>query len=1078
MIEKIIYWSIKNRILVLLSAVLLASWGWMSLKETSLDAIPDLSDVQIIIRTSFPGQSPEVVENQVTYPLTTTMLAVPGAQVVRGYSFFGDSYVYVIFKDGTDLYWARSRVLEYINQVSDNLPKGVKPRLGPDATGVGWVYSYVLQDKTGQHDLSELRSLQDWFLKFELQTVPGVAEVATVGGMVKQYQIIANPEQLRAFGVSLTELSRAIQDNNQEVGGSVIELAEAEYMIHSKGYLQSLKDIENIPVKIAENGLPLLIRDLANVQVGPEMRRVVADLNGEGEVTGGIVVMRYGENALQTIEAVKKKIDALKQGLPEGVEIIETYDRSTLIKNAVDNLSVKLVEEFIVVALVCLLFLFHIRSAFVAIVTLPLGILLAFIIMRWQGVNANIMSLGGIAIAIGAMIDAAIVMIENTHKHLEKWQQKNKTEEISTAEHWKLVTQASVEVGPALFFSLLIITLSFLPVFTLEAQEGRLFSPLAFTKTYAMAMAAALAITVIPVLMGYFIRGNIPQENTNPINRFLIRIYQASLNKVLVRPVRTLVVAVLLLISAIIPVSGISSFVAPFNYQSDFISGWNKMFSDSPVMKRLATGLGSEFMPPMNEGDLMYMPTTLPGISIGKAQQLLQQTDRLIKSVPEVKKVFGKMGRADTATDPAPLTMIETIIQLKPKDQWREGMTLDKLIEELDKTVNLPGLTNAWLMPIKTRIDMLATGIKTPVGVKISGPSLAVIDRIGRRLEKLLMEIPGTRSAYSERVTGGRYVQVLPDREKAAFLGVSIAEINHVISAAVGGINVSQTVEGAERYPINIRFAREVRDDLDKLRALPIITKSGAEIALASVAEIKIVDGAPMIKSENARRSGWTFVDINKVDLGSYIESAQKIVQNKLYLPAGYSISWTGQYEYMLRAEEKLETVIPVTLLIVLLLLYLTFGRIGEALLVMTTLPLAVIGGFWLLFVLNYHLSIATAVGFIALLGVAAEFGVVMLVYLNSAVEERKNAGNLNNYTDLKQAIIQGAVLRVRPKAMTVAVIVAGLLPIMFGDGAGSEVMQRIAAPMIGGMITAPLLSLFVIPVVYMMWKGRELKKN
>ena len=1078
MIEKIIYWSIKNRILVLLSAILLASWGWMSLKETSLDAIPDLSDVQIIIRTSFPGQSPEIVENQVTYPLTTTMLAVPEAQVVRGYSFFGDSYVYVIFKDGTDLYWARSRVLEYINQVSDNLPKGVKPRLGPDATGVGWVYSYVLQDRTGQHDLSELRSLQDWFLKFELQTVPGVAEVATVGGMVKQYQVIANPEQLRAFGVSLTELSRAIQDNNQEVGGSVIELSEAEYMIHSKGYLQSLQDIENIPVKIAENGLPLLIRDLATVQIGPEMRRVVADLNGEGEVTGGIVVMRYGENALQTIEAVKKKIDVLEQSLPEGVELVETYDRSTLIKNAVDNLSVKLVEEFIVVALVCLLFLFHIRSAFVAIVTLPLGILLAFIVMRWQGVNANIMSLGGIAIAIGAMIDAAIVMIENTHKHLEKWQQKNKTEKISTAEHWKLVTQASVEVGPALFFSLLIITLSFLPVFTLEAQEGRLFSPLAFTKTYAMAMAAALAITVIPVLMGYFIRGNIPQENTNPINRFLIRIYQASLNKVLVRPVRTLVVAVLLLISVIIPVSGISSFVAPFNYQSDFISGWNKMFSESPVMKRLATGLGSEFMPPMNEGDLMYMPTTLPGISIGKAQQLLQQTDRLIKSVPEVKKVFGKMGRADTATDPAPLTMIETIIQLKPKEQWREGMTLDKLIEELDQTVNLPGLTNAWLMPIKTRIDMLATGIKTPVGVKISGPSLAVIDRIGRRLEKLLMETPGTRSAYSERVTGGRYVQVLPDREKAAFLGVSIAEINHVISAAVGGINVSQTVEGAERYPINIRFAREERDDLDKLRSLPIITKSGAEIALASVTEIKIVDGAPMIKSENARRSGWVFVDINKVDLGSYIESAQKIVKNKLYLPVGYSISWTGQYEYMLRAEEKLETVIPVTLLIVLLLLYLTFGRIGEALLVMTTLPLAVIGGFWLLFVLNYHLSIATAVGFIALLGVAAEFGVVMLVYLNSAVEERKNTGNLNNYTDLKQAIIQGAVLRVRPKAMTVAVIVAGLLPIMFGDGAGSEVMQKIAAPMIGGMITAPLLSLFVIPVVYMIWKGRELKKD
>ncbi|MCK5334891.1 MAG: efflux RND transporter permease subunit, partial [Gammaproteobacteria bacterium] len=756
--------------------------------------------------------------------------------------------------------------------------------------------------------------------------------------------------------------------------------------------------------------------------------------------------------------------------------IVETYDRSTLINDAVDNLSVKLLEEFIVVAIVCLLFLFHIRSAFVAIVTLPLGILLAFIIMRWQGVNANIMSLGGIAIAIGAMIDAAVVMIENTHKHLESWQQENKSKEISSTEHWHLITKAATEVGPALFFSLLIITLSFLPVFTLQAQEGRLFTPLAFTKTYAMAMAAALAITVIPVLMGYFIRGKIPEENANPINRYLIQLYQASLEKVLLKPVRTLVIALLLLLTIIIPVSGISSLLVPFNWQSEFTAGWNNLFTNSPIMKRLATGLGSEFMPPMNEGDLMYMPTTLPGISIGKAQQLLQQTDRLIKSVPEVKKVFGKMGRADTATDPAPLTMIETIIQLKPKDQWRAGMTLEKLIDELDETVNLPGLTNAWLMPIKTRIDMLATGIKTPVGVKISGPDLKVIDRIGRRLEKLLMEIPGTRSAYSERVTGGRYVQVLPDRIKAAFLGVSIAEINHVISAAVGGINVSQLVEGAERYPINIRFAREVRDDLDKLRALPVITKSGAEIALASVAEIKIVDGAPMIKSENARRSGWTFVDIHKTDLGSYIEKAQKIVQEKLYLPSGYSISWTGQYEYMLRAQEKLKTVIPVTLVIVLLLLYLTFGRIGEALLVMTTLPFAVIGGFWLLFVLNYHLSIATAVGFIALLGVAAEFGVVMLVYLNVAVKEKIAAGQLNNKSDLKQAIIQGAVLRVRPKAMTVAVIVAGLLPIMFGDGAGSEVMQRIAAPMIGGMITAPLLSLFVIPVVYLIWKGRELK--
>ena len=1041
MIEKIIRWSVQNRILVLLCAMLLLSWGWVSVKQTPLDAIPDLSDVQIIIRTNFPGQSPEVVENQVTYPITTTMLSVPGAQVVRGYSFFGDSFVYVVFKDGTDLYWARSRVLEYLNQVSANLPKGVSPRLGPDATGVGWVYSYALVDRTGQHDLSELRSLQDWFLKFELQTVPGVAEVATVGGMVRQYQVIANPEQLRAHGVSLTALSNAIQDSNQEVGGSVIELSEAEYMIHSKGYLQSLEDIENIPVKVTEDGLPLLVRDLAQVQIGPEMRRVVTDLDGDGEVAGGIVVMRYGENALNTIKAVKRKINSLKQGLPEGVELIETYDRSTLINNAVANLSEKLLEEFIVVALVCLLFLFHMRSAFVAIVTLPVGILLAFIIMRWQGVNANIMSLGGIAIAIGAMIDAAIVMIENTHKHIENWQHNNKEKSLSVPERWKIVTEASIEVGPALFFSLLIITLSFLPVFTLEAQEGRLFSPLAFTKTYAMAMAAALAITLIPVMMGYLIRGKIPDEKSNPINVALIKWYRPLLSKILLMPVRTLTVSVLLLISIAYPLSD----------------------------------LGSEFMPPMNEGDLMYMPTTLPGVSIGKAQQLLQQTDRLIKSVPEVKQVFGKMGRADTATDPAPLTMIETLIQLKPKEQWREGMTLEKLIEELDSTVNLPGLTNAWLMPIKTRIDMLATGIKTPVGVKISGASLDVIERIGRRLEKLLSGLPGTRSVYSERVTGGRYVQVLPDREKTAFLGIKVSEINHVVSAAVGGINVSQIVDGAERYPINIRFAREVRDDLDKLRTLPIVTKSGAEIALASVAEIKIVDGPPMIKSENARRSGWTFVDIAGVDLGGYIRNAEKIVQKELYLPAGYSVTWTGQYEYMLRAEEKLKTVIPVTLIIVLLLLFLTFRRMTEALLVMTTLPLAAIGGFWLLSVLDYNLSIATAVGFIALLGVAAEFGVVMLVYLNAAIEEKKQANQLNNLSDLKQAIMQGAVMRVRPKAMTVAVIIAGLLPIMFGDGAGSEVMQRIAAPMIGGMITAPLLSLFVIPVVYLMLKAREL---
>ena len=1044
MLVNLIRWSVQNRILVLVATVIISGWGWLSLQQIPLDALPDLSDVQIIIRTSYPGQSPRVVENQVTYPITTTMLAVPGAEVVRGYSFFGDSYVYIIFKDGTDLYWARSRVLEYLNQATARLPKGVQPLLGPDATGVGWVYSYALVDRTGRHDLSQLRSLQDWFLKFELQTVPGVAEVASVGGMVRQYQIIADPEHLRAYKVSLTEFATAIRNNNQEVGGSVMELAEAEYMIHSRGYLSSLEEIEKIPVKVSADGQPLLVRDLATVQIGPEMRRAVADLDGEGEVTGGIIVMRYGENALATIAAVKQKIASLRQGLPQGVEIIETYDRSTLINNAVNNLSSKLIQEFIVVALVCLVFLFHLRSAFVAIITLPLGILTAFIIMSGQGINANIMSLGGIAIAIGAMVDAAIVMIENAHKHIERWQQQHPQQALVSEQRWQLITTAAIEVGPALFFSLLMITLSFLPVFTLEAQEGRLFSPLAYTKTYAMAAAAGLSVTLVPVMMGYFIRGRIPDENTNPISRTLIRYYRPALVAVLNHPRGTLLVTLLLMLSIILPL--------------------NK--------------LGSEFMPELNEGDLMYMPTTLPGLSIGKAQQLLQQTDRLIKSVPEVKQVFGKIGRADSATDPAPLTMIETIIQLKPVQQWRKGMTLEKLIAELDSTINLPGLTNAWLMPIKTRIDMLSTGIKTPVGIKVSGAELSTIQEIGRDIERVMMKVRGTRSVYSERVAGGRYIEVLPDRNKTSLLGLDIKTINDVISAAVGGINVSYTVEGAQRYPINIRFAREVRDDLDKLRELPIITASGAEIALGQVAQIKIIDGPPMLKSENARLTGWTFVDIHGVDLGSFVATAQHIVNSEVHLPEGYTISWAGQYAYMLRAKQKLWQVIPFTLLIIFLLLYLTFRNTTEVMLVISTLPFALVGGAWFMYMLGYHLSVAAAVGFIALAGVAAEFGVVMLVYLDRAVQEHKNNQQLNTVDDLSSAIIEGAVLRVRPKAMTVAVIVGGLIPIMLGSGTGSEVMQRIAAPMVGGMITAPLLSLFVIPAVYLMWKKRELERD
>ena len=1104
MLAKLIRWSIDNRVLVLVVTLLLTGWGWLSIKHIPLDAIPDLSDVQVIIRTSYPGQSPEVVEKQVTYPITTTMLSVPGAKVVRGFSYFGDSYVYVVFEDGTDLYWARSRVLEYLNQATASLPAGVQPHLGPDATGVGWVYSYALVDRTGKHDLSQLRSLQDWFLKFELQTVPGVAEVATVGGMVRQYQVIANPEQLRAYGIPISTLAAAIKRSNAEVGGSVIELSEAEYMIHTRGFLRSREDIERIPVTTTSEGVPLLVRDLATVQIGPEMRRGIADLNGEGEVTGGIVVMRYGENALTTIAAVKKRIEELKHGLPQGVEIIPTYDRSQLIHRAVNNLSGKLVEEFIVVALVCLLFLFHIRSAFVAIVTLPLGILTAFIIMRWHGVNANIMSLGGIAIAIGAMVDAAIVMIENAHKHLEQWYQQHADKPLDNDTRWQLIARAAGEVGPALFFSLLIITLSFLPVFTLQAQEGRLFSPLAYTKTYAMAAAAGLAVTLVPVLMGYFIRGRIPHESANPLIRWLIKIYQSRLQRVLAVPKKSLIIAGLVLLTIVIPIGGISGLLAPLTWPATIVdwvagtaspgslraryedtigdwqdtieTGWRNTFSWAPFIARMSGGLGHEFMPEMFEGDIMYMPTTLPGLSIGKAQQLLQETDRIIASIPEVKQVFGKIGRADTATDPAPLTMIETLIQLKPRDQWRKGMTLQKLIHELDSNVDLPGLTNAWLMPIKTRIDMLATGIKTPVGVKVSGPDLHVIEDIGRQIETVVKQVRGTTSAYSERVTGGRYIDVTPDRDKAAFLGLNMADINEVISAAVGGINVTYTVVGAERYPVNLRFAREDRDNLDKLRNLPIVTPRGLQVPLGEVTSIKIVDGPPVIKSENARLNGWTFIDIHGVDLGSYVDTARKLVDQKVTLPPGYSITWSGQYEYMQRAKATLYQVIPLTLVIIFLLLYLTFRNIGEALLVLVTLPFALVGSYWLMLLLGYHSSVATAVGMIALAGVAAEFGVIMLIYLDKAVQERIANQQMNSMADLQAAIMEGAVLRIRPKAMTVTVIVAGLIPIMLGMGTGSEVMQRIAAPMVGGMITAPLLSLFVVPVVYLLWKGRELK--
>ncbi|MBK1722932.1 efflux RND transporter permease subunit [Thiocystis violacea] len=1097
--DTIIDWSIRNRFLVLLATLVLTLWGILAVKQTPLDAIPDLSDVQVIIRTSFPGQSPRVVEDQVTYPITTTMLAVPGARTVRGYSFFGDSYVYVIFKDGTDLYWARSRVLEYLSQAASRLPADVSPRLGPDATGVGWVFSYALVDRGGGHDLAQLRSLQDWFLKFELQTVPGVAEVASVGGMVRQYQVVADPSRLRAYGIPLAKLSSAIRNANQEVGGSVVELAEAEYMIRSRGYLRSVADIETIPVAVTPEGTPILLRDLARVQIGPEMRRAVADLDGEGEVAGGIVVMRYGENALSTIAAVKTRLDQLAQGLPEGVEIVPTYDRSALILRAVDNLKGKLLEEFAVVALVCLLFLFHLRSAFVAIVSLPLGILAAFIVMQHQGINANIMSLGGIAIAIGAMVDAAIVMIENAHKHLERYRHTQGETPRGEA-HWRVIAQAATEVGPALFFSLLIITLSFLPVFALEAQEGRLFAPLAFTKTYAMAAAAGLSVTLVPVLMGYFIRGRIPSEEKNPLSRALIWVYRPLLRGVLAAPRTTILASLAIVLSLLVPLYGVGGLLAPLKWpfqavdlvregtatasvldridgwQGDLTDSWRRLTGGVPWLQRLGAGLGSEFMPELDEGDLLYMPTTLPGLSIGKAQELLQQTDRMIASVPEVTRVFGKIGRADTATDPAPLTMIETVIQLKPRDDWRPGLTLEGLIDELDAKLDIPGVTNAWVMPIKTRIDMLATGIKTPVGIKVAGPDLKEIERIGQAIERVVREVPGTASAFSERVAGGRYIEIRPDRVAAARVGLNISDINAVVAAAVGGVNVTQTVEGLERYPVNLRFPREERDDVQKLRALPIVTPTGAQVALDQIAVVEIVDGPPMLKSENARLNGWTFVDIRGVDVGSYVAAAQARVREQVRLPPGYSITWSGQYEYMLRVKERLIQVVPFTLIIIFVLLYLVFRQLGQVWLVMLSLPFALVGGFWLIALLGYHLSVAVAVGFIALAGVATEFGVIMLVYLDNALKERRERRALRDLGDLKAAIMEGAVLRVRPKAMTVAVIIAGLLPIMVGHGTGSEVMRRIAAPMVGGMLTAPLLSLFVIPAIYLVWRRRELE--
>jgi Cu(I)/Ag(I) efflux system membrane protein CusA/SilA len=1036
MIGWIIDWSIRNRLIVILLALLLTVWGLYAVKHTPLDAIPDLSDVQVIIKTSYPGQAPQVVEDQVTYPLTTAMLSVPRAVNVRGYSFFGDSYVYVIFEDGTDTYWARSRVLEYLSQAASKLPPEARPELGPDATGVGWVYEYALVDRGGTHDLAQLRSLQDWFLKYELQTVHGVSEVATIGGMVKQYQVVLDPNKLRAYDLPLAKIRNAIQLGNQETGGSVIELAEAEYMVRATGYIDSLADLQDIPLGVNERGTPILLRDVAQVRLGPQMRRGIAELDGEGEVVGGVIVMRSGENALKTIDLVKAKLAELAQGLPAGVEIVETYDRSALIQRAAATLQRKLVEEFIVVALVCTLFLFHLRSALVVVLSLPLGILAAFIVMERMGINANIMSLGGIAIAIGAMVDAAIVMIENVHKHLEK-------AAVSDSNRWEVMRDAAREVGPPLFYSLLIITLSFLPVFTLQAQEGKLFAPLAYTKTFAMAAAAGLSITLVPVLMGYFIRGHIVPEARNPVDRVLIAGYRPVIGLILKAPGTVLAIALLLTLTMLWP----------------------------------ATRLGSEFMPDLDEGDLLYMPSTFPAVSIGKAQEILQQTDKLIRTVPEVKRVFGKIGRAESATDPAPLTMVETTIQLKPHAEWRPGMTVEKLKQELNRQVQLPGITNAWVMPIKNRIDMLATGIKTPVGVKVAGPDLNAIQAIGRDIEKVLKQVPGTVSVYSERVFGGRYVTVDIDRKAAARFALNIADVQEVVRTALGGMRVTQTVEGLERYPVNIRYPRDVRDSLEKLRNLPIVTPGGARIPLGEVADIRVDDGPGMIKTENARLNGWIYVDIEGRDLGSYVTDAQRVVREQVQLPPGYSVAWSGQYEYLVRARQQLATVLPVTLAIIVLLLYLNFRRFTEVAVIMGTLPLALVGGFWLLYLLGYNMSVAVGVGFIALAGVTVEIGVIMLVYLNQALRRHQAAAASGGRTltaeDVRSAVVDGALLRVRPIMMTVSTIIVGLLPIMFGSGTGAEVMRRIAAPMVGGMISATVLTLVVIPAVFLIWKRR-----
>ncbi len=1059
MLHRIIEVCINNRFLTMLATVFIVGAGLWAVRKTPLDAIPDLSDVQVIILTDYPGQAPQVVEDQVTYPLSTAMLSVPHASVVRGYSFFGLSFVYVLFEDGTDIYWARSRVLEYLNVVADRLPAAIQPRLGPDATGVGWVYQYVLEDTSGTHDLAQLRSLQDWYLRYELTSVPGVAEVASIGGFVKQYQVTVDPNRLLAYGVPLQRVRTAIQRSNNDVGGRLVELSEREFMVRGPGYISSTQDIEAIAVGVDTQGTPVRVGDVATVQVGPELRRGLAEWNGTGETVGGIVVMRYGENALGVIERVTKRLEELKDGLPQGVAVHTAYDRSGLILRAVDNLQVKLIEECAIVALVCLLFLLHVRSAFVAIVTLPLGILISFVVMHFQGINANIMSLGGIAIAIGVMVDAAVVMVENTHKHIER--------DGGKKEHWAIVLDAAKEVGPSLFYSLLIVTLSFLPVFTLQAQEGRLFKPLAFTKTWAMAAAALLAITIVPVLMGYLVRGRILPETRNPINRFLLWCYRPVITWVLRNKAVVTGASLLILGATVMP------------YQSwvlDRVDGdWRRTLERFEILFPFER-IGSEFMPPLYEGDLLYMPTTLPGVSITKARELLQQTDRIIRTFPEVDEVFGKIGRAETATDPAPLSMIETTITLKPESQWRDGMTPERLIEELDAAVKFPGLTNAWTMPIKTRLDMLSTGIKTPVGIKIAGEDLTVLQQIGEQIEDVIRRQAGTLSVYAERVVGGNYLDFDIDREAVARYGLTVGDVQDVIMSALGGMNITSTVEGRKRYPINLRYGRELRDNLPALKRVLISTPTGTQIPIGQIADLRLRKGPPAIKSENARLNAWVYVDIRGIDVGTYVEAARKAVAHEVELPAGYSLTWSGQYEYMQRAQQRLRLVVPVTLAVIFLLLYLNFRSVTESLIIMLSLPFALVGGIWLLAALDYNMSIAVGVGFIALAGVAAETGVIMLLYLDQAWNEARSKcsaeGRSLRRADLYAAVGAGAVDRVRPKVMTVTATMAGLLPIMWGTGTGSEVMHRIAAPMLGGLVSSTLLTLLVIPAIYTVWQG------